>query len=1380
MKYLFDITEAVVGKIWLILFLLIIPLLLITCEKPQRIVKLTTLNATAADISYTTVTLKGEITDIGPETIQDHGIFVSENSIPVQSNSIVKSLGTKSSKGTFQAQFTGLTEKTDYYYRAYVSVNSVLTLGEIKQFKTKEIQIATITAGSISQLTMNTATLSGNITSDGGEPVTKRGLCWSTNSNPSITECLDSTVNGSGTGTFTGLMHGLTPATRYRVRAYAISAKGIAYNNSDIIFTTHDIPTISTTSVSSITATTALSGGDVTNDGGVSLTSRGVCWSTISGPTVSLTAKTDDGTATGSFISNLTSLIPGTTYYVRAFATNQFGTGYGNERTFNTSIPITASTTGATSVTSTNVVLNGNVSPNNYSTTVSFLYGTTTSYGTEVPAIQSPVSGPNQVSVTSALGGLIPGTTYHYKVKAVCTAGFIEGSDMAFTTLMLPVATADIASSVTISGATLNGFVNANNSSTTVTFEYGPTTAYGSEVIAPQSPVSGNTDISVNAVISGLTAGTICHFRIKAVSAAGTVYSPDQSFTALSQATAVINAATAVTATTAILNGTVNASNNSTTVTFEYGTTTSYGTSITASQSPVSGSSATSVSVNLTGLTQGTTYHFRIKAVSTAGTVYSSDRSFIALVLPAAVTNPATSVTAATALLNGTVNANNNSTIVTFEYGSTTAYGTSVTASQSPVSGAAGTAVSAALSGLPGTTTYHYKVKAVSAAGSADGSDNTFTTLSSINIPTVTTTAITDIAAITATGGGDVTADGGASVTARGVCWSTTADPSITDPKTSDDSGIGAFSSSITGLSSGITYHIRAYATTSAGTGYGADVTFTTLGVPTVATAAASTITSISAISGGNVTSTGGVPVTIKGICWSINPTPNTTDALNINGSGPGSFASSLLGLLPNTTYYIRAFATNSEGTGYGNQVSFTTPMQVTDFDGNVYNTVIIGTQLWMQENLKVTHYRDGSPISNVPSSTWSTLASGAYCWINNNILNKDIYGAIYNSFAAVDNHNLCPTGWHVATDAEWTTLETYLGGSSVAGGKLKETGTEHWISPNTAATNESGFTGLPGGYVTGSTHYSPGSLGHWWSSTWVDQTGITWARRLNNDVSSVFRSGNNGHWGHSVRCIQGEGVVLPSVTTGTVTDIMATSATSGGYVNSSGGSSMVARGVCWSTSPGPVVTGSHSSDGTLTGSFTSSITGLSVGTTYYLRAYATNGVGTAYGEEISFIPVYAVGDNYQGGIIFSISGTYPNQHGLICAQADQSASTTWGCDGSIIAGADGTAIGTGNQNTNDIINGCAEAGIAARICSDLNLNGYTDWYLPSLDELGLLVTKYRETLSADFGGAYYYWSSTEYSGNPSTEALYYNFWTGVSVNISKTQPAHVRAIRSF
>ncbi|MFA4851475.1 MAG: FISUMP domain-containing protein [Bacteroidales bacterium] len=198
----------------------------------------------------------------------------------------------------------------------------------------------------------------------------------------------------------------------------------------------------------------------------------------------------------------------------------------------------------------------------------------------------------------------------------------------------------------------------------------------------------------------------------------------------------------------------------------------------------------------------------------------------------------------------------------------------------------------------------------------------------------------------------------------------------------------------------------------------------------------------------------------------------------------------------------------------------------VSDIDGNVYNTITIGTQVWMKENLKVTHYSNGDAIPNISDNTsWSNLATGARCYYNNDsAVNAPVYGVLYNWYAVNDSRNIAPTGWHVPTDAEWTTLTTYLGGESVAGGKLKETDTTHWQSPNTGATNETGFTALPSSFRGDNGIFGyVGVYGYWWSSTEYNAI-YAWFRDVHYNVSSVGRSYYDKEVGYSLRCMKNNG----------------------------------------------------------------------------------------------------------------------------------------------------------------------------------------------------------------------------------------------------------------
>jgi uncharacterized protein (TIGR02145 family) len=330
-----------------------------------------------------------------------------------------------------------------------------------------------------------------------------------------------------------------------------------------------------------------------------------------------------------------------------------------------------------------------------------------------------------------------------------------------------------------------------------------------------------------------------------------------------------------------------------------------------------------------------------------------------------------------------------------------------------------------------------------------------------------------------------------------------------------------------------------------------------TIKVPTLTTAAVSAITQTTAQCGGNVTSNGGATVTARGVCWSESPTPTVVNSKTTDGTGTGNYTSSMTSLAAGTTYYVRAYATNSVGTGYGEVKSFQTESSggdstgtVTDVDGNVYPTIKIGSQWWMGENLKVTHYRNGAlcqavipgsrpgaaeisrvtqylygdPIPNVTDDgAWSSLSTGGYCNYDNDENNGDIYGKLYNWYAVADSREIAPPGWHVPTDEEWQTLVDFAGGELVAGGILKEVGTAHWLSPNTDATDQIGFTALPGGYRLSDGIFSRlGINGVFWSCTEDNSnSNFAWYRSLFNSVPRINHLSDTKQLGFSVRCVR-------------------------------------------------------------------------------------------------------------------------------------------------------------------------------------------------------------------------------------------------------------------
>jgi len=294
-----------------------------------------------------------------------------------------------------------------------------------------------------------------------------------------------------------------------------------------------------------------------------------------------------------------------------------------------------------------------------------------------------------------------------------------------------------------------------------------------------------------------------------------------------------------------------------------------------------------------------------------------------------------------------------------------------------------------------------------------------------------------------------------------------------------------------------------------------ATVAIACFNVPLVKTSLPLNIGTNSALIGG-IAYDNGCAILSRGVCWSTSPNPTIDlETKTVNGSGSGEFKDELINLEEDQRYYLRAYATNEAGTGYGSSLYFTTRKitdPVHDSEGNVYQTIKIGDQIWMAENLKSTKYCNGDLIPNVTGNNWFSLTSDAWSYYNNQAENNAMYGKLYNWYAATDKRNICPCNWHLPTREEWMALMDYVGRN---GGKLKSvTG---WEGPNIGATNETGFNGLPAGYRgPGNFVLYFGRDGGWWKNHLYSE-----ALNLTSYSDGMGNVALDKTTGASVRCLK-------------------------------------------------------------------------------------------------------------------------------------------------------------------------------------------------------------------------------------------------------------------
>lgn len=763
-------------------------------------------------------------------------------------------------------------------------------------------------------------------------------------------------------------------------------------------------------------------------------------------------------------------------------------------------------------------------------------------------------SGTGEGNFTVSIVGLSEDTKYYVRAYAISEVGTGYGEEVSFSTeggfeATIPVVETIEVTTVTQTTANVKGDV-IDDGGAEVT-ERGVCWSKNHQPTTSDSHSSNGTGVgSYNVELASLNANTTYYVRAYAVNSKGTAYGEELSFTTTGGTATVITAAVSnITTNSATCGGTV-LEEGASSVT-ERGVCWGLNANPTIDDThAASGSGLGSFAVEMTGLTPNETYYVRAYAINGQGAAYGAEVSFTALEgLPSVETIGVIDITATSAKGHGKVTAVGG--------GEVTERGICWSTEHSPTindeHASSGTGIgdySVSMTDLLPGTTYYIRAYATNGFGTTYGEEKDFVTTTVA--PTVTTDEVTDITETTALGGGNVTNDGGTAVIERGICWSTSHNPTVNNNNLSNGSGEGAFTVQMTGLVPNTTYYVKAYAKNSVGISYGQEVSFQTSldgSAPTVQTYPVTEVTQSTAMCGGRVTKDGGQPVTERGVCWSTSDPPTINDTHISNGEGTGDYTIQLTDLQPNTTYYVRAYATNSIGTSYGARKTFTT-LPATELPTVITNSVANVTQ---------TSATGGG---NVTNDGGATVTARGVCWST--------------------SHN--PT-----------------------------------ISDNYVQASQGG-TGLFTVNITGLT---------------ANTTYYIRAYAINSAGTA---------YGSEVNFTTLQNVTLPTVTTNDVTNVTENQATCGGNVTNNGGATVTARGVCYGTSQNPTVNGTYTTDGTGTGNYISTITGLTPNTTYYVRAYATNSAGTAYGSQRSFTTanggwLYYGNDNVVSNIGFSNGG---------------------------------------------------------------------------------------------------------------------------------------------
>ncbi len=894
----------------------------------------------AYSVKITSAWSGGDVTDDGGDNITARGIVWSTDPTFTPSIDTDNKTVDGGSIGGFSSEMKYLKGSTTYYVRAYASNIAGTTFGNMVSFKTDPCTIATLTTRSPSDVTGSSVISGGDISDDGGDPVTDFGVIWSTHKDfvPNIASDDKTTQSRPGARSFSSNPINLSPGTTYYMRAYAINGEGVAFGNQ-VSFTTLDKPEVTTNVVyPSSTGRAAIGGGTIVSDGGADIYNQGVCWSIAPNPTIGLHTKTSyDIVNENVFTSNMTDLEPVTKYYVRAYATNNQGTSYGQEVEFTTlpALP-TLSTNYVTILSPSSVSTGGEITDDGGAevTERGVVWGTSPSFNPDTVVENRTSDGNGTGNYRSDVTRMELSITYYIRAYATNSAGTAYGNQVKVT--IFPTAprlkTVQVTDTTGYSG--LSGGIIIHDGGEDITQKGLCWSTETNPIIIdnPNKTYDGIGTDNFTRKITGLQPNTLYYVRAYAVNKIGTAYGEEM--TILTHALPTLTATTPATdiiATTAVSGG--NITDDGRTPVISRGIcwsrysnpTIGLATKIIEEDNPGTGI----FTMRMTGLQPETKYYVRAFATNSVGTNYGSQVYFTTnpIMLPTLSTKPVTEIKSREALSGGDIIDDGGVPVIVRGICWDTLPDPTVdlVSKTNDASGGVGE-YSNALAGLIPHTKYYVRAFATNSLGTAYGEEFSFTT--ECVVPELSIVTLSDITMESAKASATITFDGGAPVTECGIYWNTAdtiAVPAVnTIPDADNDKNITGL---IENLEPATKYYVWAYATNRIGKAYSlTPVEFTTPTIPTLTTNTPIQVTDTSAVCGGNITDEGGIPVTTRGVCWSLDKTPDLTkDFVEHEIGGPGNYSCLIDSLIPGTKYYIRSFAINAMGTGYGNLDSLTT-----------------------------------------------------------------------------------------------------------------------------------------------------------------------------------------------------------------------------------------------------------------------------------------------------------------------------------------------------------------------------------------------------------------------------------------------------------------------